>query len=198
MTNKPFSPPSERNKEPILAVLNAQFAAPGLVLEIGSGTGQHAVFFANELPHLQWQPSDLAEHLPGIEAWRAEAGLPNVLPPLTLNVTTWPWPLTHCDYVFSANTAHIMAWPEVSAMLQGIGKVLAQGGLFALYGPFMRDGQHTAQSNARFDLSLRQMHPTMGVRDRADLNALASQHGLSQLGEFSLPANNEILLWRKA
>ena len=197
MTDKPYSAACERNQEPILGVLRERFTAPGLVLEIGSGTGQHAAFLPAHLPHLTWQPSDVAEHLPGINAWCQDAALPNVKQPVVLDVTTANWPLTHCDYVFSANTAHIMSWPAVEALFRGVATVLAPGGLFALYGPFMRDGRHTAESNARFDLSLRQRDPVMGIRDRADLDTLARACGMSRCDEYALPANNEVLVWAR-
>ncbi|MDX1607341.1 MAG: DUF938 domain-containing protein, partial [Candidatus Competibacterales bacterium] len=133
---KPYSEASEQNKEPILGVLRKIFTEPGLILEIGSGTGQHAVHFARQLAHLTWQPSDLGENLPGIKIWLEEADLPNIRPPLELDVTQECWPVDRADGIYSANTAHIMSWQEVETMFRGVGRVLVPGGCFCLYGPF--------------------------------------------------------------
>ena len=196
--NKPFAESSEQNKQPILEALLALFDRPGTVLEIGAGTGQHAVFFPQRLPHLTWQPTDMADALPGIRLWVAEAGLANVLPPLTLNVEDGPWPDGAFDYVFSANTAHIMHWPAVEAMFAGVGRVLAPGGRFALYGPFNRNGTYTSDSNARFDAWLKARDPGSGVRDLEALEALARRAGLELEHDLIMPANNAILCWRRA
>lgn len=196
-SNKPYAPAAEQNRAPILAQLREQFLAHGRVLEIGAGTGQHAAHFAAALPHLDWYPSDVAENLPGVEAWRRDAALPNLRPPLQLDVLRDAWPEGPFEYVYSANTVHIMHWPAVEALFAGVARVLAPGGLFALYGPFAHDGVHTADSNARFDRALRAQDPGMGVRDRADLDALAATHGLQPEAVIDLPANNQILLWRR-
>lgn len=195
-SDKPYAPAAEQNRAPILAVLRERFLAHGRVLEIGAGTGQHAVHFAAALPHLDWHPSDVAENLPGVEAWRAEAALPNLRPARALDVLRDPWPEGAFEYVYSANTVHIMHWPAVEALFAGVARVLAPGGLFALYGPFAHDGAHTAESNDRFDQALRAQDPGMGVRDRADLDALATASGLEPEAVIDLPANNQILLWR--
>ena len=194
---KPFADSCEQNKAPILAVLRACFTDPGLVLEIGSGTGQHAVYFAAQLPHLIWQPSDVAENLPGIQQWRQEAGLANVREPLELDVCRRPWPVAGADGLFSANTAHIMGWPAVQCLFEGVGAVLASGGLFCLYGPFNFGGEYTAASNARFDQWLRQRDPVMGVRNFEDLAALADGAGLDPAGRYPMPADNFTLVWRR-
>jgi SAM-dependent methyltransferase len=191
-----FAEAAEQNKEPILSVLREWFGGPGTVLEIGSGTGQHAVHFARELPHLVWQPSDLRAHLDSIEVWRAEAALDNLLPVRALDVAG-EWPAGEFDYVFTANTAHIMHWPEVLAMLDGVGRVLRAGGLMALYGPFAVGGRHTAPSNAAFDAALRSADPGMGVRDVADLCREAERHGLSLVESVPMPVNNLTLIWRR-
>ena len=136
---KPYSDACERNREPILEVLRQWFSAPGTVLEIGSGTGQHAVYFAQHLPHLTWLATDRAENLPGIRLWFEEAGLPNLRGPQQFNVLDAAWPVSDVAYVFSANTAHIMGWPEVEAMFAGVGTALRPGGKFCLYGPFNRN-----------------------------------------------------------
>jgi hypothetical protein len=170
---------------------------PGTALEIGAGTGQHAVHFAAHLPHLQWQPTDCAAHLAGIAEWVKEAALPNLLAPLKLDVRDGKWPVESVDYVFSANTSHIMSWPEVELMFAGIARVLRPRGRFCLYGPFNRDGQFTSESNQAFDASLRERDPKMGLRDDAALKTLGRQHGLAFTGEHALPANNRVLVWTR-
>lgn len=196
-SQRPYSEASEQNKEPILAVLRQIFAAPGLILEIGSGTGQHAVHFARQLPHLTWQPSELAENLPGMMIWLEEANLPNIRPPVVLDVMQEPWPVNHADGIYSANTAHIMSWPEVEAMFRGVGRVLVPGGCFCLYGPFNYGGRHTSDSNARFDAGLRAQDPRMGLRDFDDLDRLAGAAGLLLLRDYPMPVNNRTLVWRQ-
>lgn len=200
MTGKSFSPAFERNREPILEVLQAVFTDSGEVLEIGSGSGQHAVYFAARLPHLRWQPSELAMHLPSIRLWRDEAGLDNLAAPLALDVEQpqpWPLPVNHYDGIFSANTAHIMAWPQVEQMFQGVAQVLAPGGRFCLYGPFRYSGRHTSDGNARFDASLRSQGPG-GIRDIDELSILAERCGLALLRDWPMPANNRTLVWQQA
>ncbi len=191
---KPFSPASEENKAPIFAVVGPLFAKARRVLEIGSGTGQHAVYFAAQLPHLIWQTSDVPVQLPGIRLWLAEAQLPNLPEPLSLDVTG-DWPTGPFDGVFSANTAHIMGAPEVALMFLGVGRILAPGAPFALYGPFSDGGRHTSESNARFDASLKARDPRMGVRDLDDLRVLADRAGLELRADRAMPVNNRTLLW---
>ncbi len=194
--NKPWSESSEQNRAPILAVLKEEFSAPGKVLEIGSGTGQHAVYFPADLTHLQWQPSDVAENLPGIILWRAESMLDNVLTPLELNVEN-SWPNIKADYVFSANTAHIMSWPQVKMMLTGVANTLHSKGKLCLYGPFNRDGKFTSESNERFEGWLKSRNPLSGIRDIQAIADFAKTQGLTQIGEHSMPANNLILVFKK-
>ena len=196
-SGKPFAPAAEENREPILGVLREQFATPGRVLEVGAGTGQHAIHFAAALLHLDWLPTDVESSRAGVEAWRTEVALPNLRPFRALDVRTDAWPEGPFDYVYSANTVHIMHWPAVGALFAGAGRVLAPQGLFALYGPFAHDGRHTADSNERFDRALRQQDPGMGVRDRADLEALAAGEGLVLAAVIDMPVNNQILLWRR-
>jgi SAM-dependent methyltransferase len=167
-----FSAASERNREPIAAVLQEAFAGCRRVLEIGSGTGQHAVYFGAHLPHLVWQTSDLPENHASINAWREQAGLANVLAPLALDVGSGPWPSSPCDGVFSANTCHIMAWHEVKAMFEGIGRLLGSGGVLCIYGPFNYGGAFTSSSNQRFDATLKEQAPHMGIRDFEAVNRL--------------------------
>ncbi len=193
---KPFAESCERNREPILAVLRESFAAARRVLEIGSGTGQHAVYFGAALPHLTWQTSDLAATHAGIRAWLAEACRPNVLPPMTLDVLDrGTWPTARFDAVFSANTLHIMSWPAVCACFDLIGCALATGGTLAIYGPFNYGGAYTAESNARFDAWLKARDPTSGIRDFEAVDALARAHGLRLTRDVSMPANNRTLVW---
>jgi SAM-dependent methyltransferase len=194
---KPFSEASERNRDPILVVLRQWFMGPGAVLEIGSGTGQHAVHFAGHMKHLEWQPTDREENLPGIRMWTEEAKLANLNAPRALDVRDDRWIDGQVRYVFTANTAHIMSWPEVEAMFAGIGRVLRPGGIFCLYGPVNRDGQFTSESNRAFDASLKERDPSMGIRDDRALKALGEEAGLVFAGDHSMPAKNRLLVWTK-
>lgn len=195
---KQYSEACEENKDPILAVLQRELADCRSVLEIGSGTGQHAVYFSRHLPHLTWQPSDLEINHASINAWRDEAALANLLPPLRLDVAGDHWPDCHVDGVFSANTTHIMAWPAVVAMITGIGAILETGGVFCLYGPFNYNRRYTSDSNARFDLWLKQRDPQSGLRDIEDLVDLASASGLYLKQDYPMPVNNRLLVWQTA
>jgi len=192
---KPHAPSTEKNREPILSVLREVFADRRRVLEIGSGTGQHAIHFGAQLPHLNWQTSDRPDFLPGIRAWLAEAALPNVLPPCEFDVLG-QWPSGRYDAVYSANTLHIMSWPAVEALFAGVPAVLDPDGLLFIYGPFMVDGRHTSESNAAFDRSLKEKAPHQGVRDVAAVDALARQAGLELLEQREMPSNNRCLIWR--
>jgi len=193
---KPFSQACENNKRPILEVLRRHLAGARHVLEIGSGTGQHAVFFAEQLPHLVWQTSDQREHHAGIRQWLEAAGLANVLPPAELEVATRPWPVARADAVFSANTAHIMSWVRVEAFVAGVGELLRGGGVFCLYGPFNYGGRYTSESNARFDAWLGARDPASAIRDFEAVDALAAAAGLRLVEDNALPANNRLLVWR--
>lgn len=194
---KLYSAACERNRDPILAILRNAFADARSVLEIGSGTGQHAVYFGAAMPHLAWQTSDLPRNHPSILAWLEEARLPNVAPPLALDVAAGDWPGGLFDAVFTANTCHIMAWEEVCAMFAGIGRVLESGGTLCVYGPFNYDGKFTSASNAEFDASLRAQAPHMGIRDIEAVQRLAQEEGLSLAADLAMPANNRLLVWRK-
>ena len=185
-----FSEPCERNREPILAVLKRVFADRRRVLEIGSGTGQHAAYFGPQLPHLVWQPSDVPANLPGIREWVTAP------PPLELDVER-PFPAVDADAVFSANTSHIMSWAQVEKMFVGIGALLPEGGVFALYGPFNYGGRHTSESNARFDAMLRNRDPASGLRDIEAVLSLARRHGLALAEDNAMPANNRLLVFRR-
>lgn len=196
--DKPFSQACENNKAPILEKLAQVFNQPATILEIGTGTGQHAVHFARHLPHLVWQPSDHPRQGGLCLPWLEDASLPNINPPLALDVISGDWSsLPAIDGVFSANTAHIMAWEEVEAMFHGVARIMPAAGRFCLYGPFRYNGQHTSESNARFDRSLRMQAPHMGIRDIEDLERLGRSSGLVLDEDFGMPANNR-LLWRKA
>jgi cyclopropane fatty-acyl-phospholipid synthase-like methyltransferase len=186
----------ERNREPICAILRDVFADRARVLEIGSGTGQHAVYFGAHLPHLTWQTSDLPQNHSSIIAWQKEASLPNVLPPLTLDVNAADWPEDPFDAVFSANTCHIMAWREVMAMFVGIGRILPAGGILCVYGPFNYHGQFTSASNAQFDASLKSQAAHMGIRDFEAVNTLCANQGLLLRADHAMPANNRLLVWQ--
>jgi cyclopropane fatty-acyl-phospholipid synthase-like methyltransferase len=186
---KPFSEASERNRAPILAVLRRVFKDRTRVLEIGSGTGQHAAYFSAELPHLVWQASDVAENLSGIRQWISTP------PPLELDVDK-EWPKLELDAVFSANTCHIMSWPQVQRFFAGVGALLPPGGILALYGPFNYGGKHTSDSNARFDAMLRNRDPASGLRDFREIAALARLHGMELQEDNAMPANNRLLVFR--
>lgn len=194
---KPFSPASERNRMPIMNVLRPLFAEVKSVLEVGSGTGQHAVFFGAQMPHLTWQTSDLPENHPAIRTWLEDAALTNVRPPLVLDVDSDEWPAERVDAVFTANTIHIVSWSSVEKLFAGVARVLNANGLFCAYGPFSYDGRHTSESNARFDLSLRGENSRSGIREFAQVCELAAGNDLSLQDDHAMPANNRLLVFRK-
>lgn len=188
----------ERNKQPILDLLRPAFAQARTALEIGSGTGQHAVHFARGMPHLAWQPSDRAEWLPGLRARIAQEGPGNLAAPFELDVTTLPWPVPAVDAIFTANTLHIMAWREVEAFFEGVGRVLERdSGRLAVYGAFKYRGAFTSASNAAFDADLKSRDPASGIRDFEKVNALAETQGLALIADHPMPANNQLLVWRR-
>jgi SAM-dependent methyltransferase len=197
MIDKPFSESSAENREPILAVLREVFADCRKVLEIGSGTGQHAVYFGAELSHLSWQTADLPQHHAGIRMWLDEAALPNLLAPIALDVNRSDWLDGRYDAVFSANTLHIVSWPEVEKLFAGVGRVLQPGGVLAIYGPFNYNGRFTSPSNARFDQWLKQRDPASGVRDFEAVDALARAQNLTLQTDIAMPVNNRTLVWRR-
>lgn len=195
--NKPYSEACEQNREPILSVLKPRLQDASKLLEIGSGTGQHAVYFAPELPELHWQPSDRSENLSGIQAWLAESTAENIRSPIALNVIQDAWPDEQYDAVYSANTAHIMGIQAVEAMFVGVSKVLNFGGLFLLYGPFNYNGAYTSESNARFDQWLKDRDPHSGIKDFDDLTDMAIRNGLQFEEDLEMPVNNRILVWKR-
>jgi SAM-dependent methyltransferase len=184
---KPFSEPSERNRAPILAVLKRVLAESKSVLEIGSGTGQHAAYFAPELPHLTWQASDRAENLADIRQWVAN--------PIELDADK-PFPKVNADAVFTANTCHIMSWPQVERTFEGVGAMRSVK-IFCLYGPFNYGGKHTSESNASFDAMLRGRDPASGIRDAEAISALAGKNGFALAEDNAMPANNRLLVFRR-
>lgn len=199
MNARRHSPAAERNGPPILAALQRLLPAQGLMLEIASGTGQHAAFLSAGLPGWQWQPSDVdAAALPSIAAWCA--GLARVRPPLILNVldASWPGVPPRVDAIYCANMIHITPWACTAGLMQGAGRLLAPGGLLMTYGPYLIDGEPTAPSNLAFDADLRERHPDWGLRRLADVQAEADKAGLKLRERIDMPANNKLLVWQHA
>jgi cyclopropane fatty-acyl-phospholipid synthase-like methyltransferase len=197
MTIKTYSEACERNRGPILSVISPLLLNCHTLLEIGSGNGQHAVYFAEKLPHLIWYTSDVRENHPDIRAWLGDAGLSNTRDPLPLDVKRDAWPELEIDAVFSANTAHIMHWDEVKLFFAGVGRSLSENGKFLLYGPFNYNQAYTSESNARFDVWLKARDPESGIRDFESLNEVAGNAGMELIDDYEMPANNRVLYWRK-
>lgn len=198
MSSKLTWPAAERNKQPILEVLQRALPKTGTLLEIASGTGQHAVHFAAHLPALTYQPSDVDDtNLASITAWRSEAKLPNLLEPLRLDVCEDPWPVGQVQAMYNANMVHIAPWECAIALLRGAGEHLTRDGVLVLYGPFRLGGAHTAPSNQTFDEDLRRRDPRFGVRDLEDVVARAAERGLQLDERVEMPANNQSLVFRR-
>lgn len=195
----PYSEPCERNKDPILTVLSTHFDSAKSVLEVGSGTGQHAVYFSQHKPHLSWQTSDRSEYLDGIHAQLSVADVGNVVPPIQLDVNQPVWVESGATYdlVYTANTFHIMAEPDVEAFYAGLPTVLKANGKLVVYGPFKYGGKFTSESNAAFDQRLRDRGVGSGIRDVEWLNEMAETCGLVLLSDHSMPANNQCLIWER-
>lgn len=193
---KPTAPSFERNREPLLEVLRDHFAQRQQVLEIGSGTGQHAVYFAEAMPELIWQASDVAENLPGIRLWIDHARLANTPQPLQLDVRG-EWPATRFDAIFSANTLHIMSWEEVERLFYSMPAVMSEDAVLAIYGPFNYGGRFTSDGNARFNDWLQARGAHMAIRDFEAVDALARAIGLVLLEDRAMPANNRTLVWQR-
>jgi SAM-dependent methyltransferase len=192
------SPAVARNRDPILAVLRRVLPAQGTVLEIASGSGEHAVHFAAALPYLVWQPTDQdADALASISAYRASARLPNLLPALPLDASAPLWPMTDADAIVAINMIHIAPWTAAEGLMAGAGRVLAPGRVLYLYGPFQENGRHTAPSNAAFDANLRSRNPAWGVQDVGEIASLANTHGLDLVERVAMPANNLSLVFRR-
>jgi cyclopropane fatty-acyl-phospholipid synthase-like methyltransferase len=179
MTYKPFSQACENNKDPILQIISTVFCEPITVWEIGSGTGQHACYFARHLPHIEWQPTDRSENIPGIRWWQEEAQLANLKPPLTLDVTNTVWPCNSMDALFTANTLHIMSWDEVQNFFARLSKYLNPKAFVCIYGPFNYNGAYSSNSNARFDQWLKSQNTLSGIRNFEDILFLATAMGIT-------------------
>jgi cyclopropane fatty-acyl-phospholipid synthase-like methyltransferase len=193
-----LSPAVARNRDPILAVLRQHLPRQGTLLEIASGTGEHAAYFAPKFPQLVWQPTDPdPDALASIAAHRAAADAPNLLAPIELDVTAPEWPLPRADAILSINMIHIAPWKAAQALFAGAERTLAAGAVLYLYGPFKENGEHTAPSNADFDASLRARDPRWGVRDVGDVRALADKHGFDFVERVAMPANNLSLVFRR-
>jgi cyclopropane fatty-acyl-phospholipid synthase-like methyltransferase len=192
-----FSEAAERNKRPILDKLRPLLVDCTAVLEIGSGAGQHAVFFASALPHLVWQPTEMPNKLALLTNMCRSHPSENLAKPLPLDIDDDHWLTVQADAVFTANTLHIIHWPQVCRLFSRVGALLPQQGIFCTYGPFNSDGQYTSASNAQFDTSLKNRDPESGIRDITDLRQLAEECGMSLVHDFVMPANNRLLVWRK-
>lgn len=192
-------PATQRNKHAILDALRSHLPATGTVLEIASGSGQHAVHFASELPHLTWQPSSLeAEERASIAAYQRDHAVANMRPPVALDVTQDPWPLQTADAVVCINMIHIAPWTASEALFAGAARLLSSGAPLITYGPYRFNGRHVSESNVAFDASLRQRDERWGIRDVDTLEALGRETGFSRETTLALPANNHLLVWRRA
>ncbi len=194
MTHKPFSQACENNKDPILQVIRTVFSQPTTVWEIGSGTGQHACYFARHLPHIEWQPTDRSENISGICLWQEESQLANLKPPLTLDVTDTVWPCNSIDALFTANTLHIMSRDEVQIFFTRLPVNLNAKALVCIYGPFNYNGAYTSDSNARFDQWLKSQNTRSGIKDFDDIVFLATSWGFELVNDVAMPANNRFLV----
>ncbi len=190
---KPYSESCDQNKEPILSVISPVFSSLSSVLEIGSGTGQHALYFAEKMPHLRWFTSDCQSYLDGINMWLADAALPNVEPPFELDVTSSKWPQLDIDAVFTANSIHIMNQQNVIDFMSGVGRLLKEQGSLMIYGPFNYNGSYTSESNESFDLWLKERDAASGIKPFEEMLALAENNGMSLLTDYEMPTNNRIL-----
>lgn len=195
--SKPYSQACENNQVPILRAIRRPFGSCRRVLELASGSGQHGVFFASQLPQIEWQPTDLPQALEGIRAWQVEADLSNLAPPLALDVSDQVWPGFSVDGVFAANLLHYVSWPAVVNLFHKVGSILAEGNPLCIYGPFNYNGNFTSASNQRFDDWLKSTDQERGIRDFESVDKLAQDNGLTLVSDQSMPANNRLLWWRK-
>lgn len=195
---KPYSAACERNQEPILEILQ-QVILPSdrRLLEVGTGTGQHAVYFAPHFPQLEWHPTDLSENLPGMKLWFQEARVPSIQKPVRLDVGKDDFPKLKFDVVFTANTFHIMHWKECKSFMKLLGNRLREGSRFIVYGPFKYDGKYTSESNSEFDNSLKERDPLMGIRSFEDIHNSMIKNGFELLDDFEMPANNRMLVFQR-
>lgn len=194
---KPYSASCDQNNAPILSVIAPLFSRYSNILEIGSGTGQHAIYFAENMPHLKWHCSDCRSQLEGINLWLTDAGLDNVVPPIELDVSASQWPDLNVDAVFTANTMHIMNQQDVVNFFTGAGKLLKAGGSLIIYGPFNYSGRYTSASNASFDRWLKDRDPLSGIKYFEDIDRLANENGMQLVTDYEMPANNRILHFKK-
>ncbi len=188
---------AERNKAPILQIITTEFAQTRRVLEIGSGTGQHALHFAAHLPHLSWQPSDTGDYLPALRERLRNEGGANLREVIELDVRSQPWPVAGVDGVFSANTLHIMSWSAVKDFFRGVADVLGHPGVLCVYGPFRYGDRYTSDSNAEFDEFLQRRDPDSGIRDAHELDGLARRQGMELTADHGMPANNQLRVWKR-
>jgi SAM-dependent methyltransferase len=193
----PHSDACERNKGPILDVLKVEFANCTHVLEIGSGTGQHAVHFATAMPGIVWQPSEIPEAMPALRKRVFNEGPSNLRAPIALDVTGTPWDVRKVDGIFTANTLHILHWPEVEALFAGLPAVAKPGAVLAIYGPFRYAGRYTSGTNESFDAMLHARDPGSGIRDFEAVDALARAAGFAWAADHAMPANNQTLVWKR-
>lgn len=193
--NKPFSPSADRNKAPILEVLQTILTGKEFVLEIGAGTGQHACHFAKAFPKVIWQPTELEENIPAIRSWLSEHQLENINDPMVLDVDYLPWPIDSADICYTCNMFHIVSMESVASIFKGASMVLGDEGKLCVYGPFAVSGRHTSQSNAQFDLQLRTSDPASGIRDLSELDAIAAGFGFNTATQIAMPANNLFVVW---
>jgi len=193
---KPFSQACENNKNHILKALQPALQNAGSVLEIGSGTGQHSVFFAKKLPHLQWYTSDREVNHQGIKLWHDEVQLANLHPPLLLDLNN-PWPVDKVDAIYTANTFHIVSWELITRFFAGVNQHLNQQGVVCVYGPFKYKGEFTSPSNDEFNSLLQSRDPLSGIRDFEAVEQLAVQYGLKLLSDTAMPANNQLLIFKR-
>lgn len=195
--NKPYSESCEQNKQAILEVIKPLLDDVKHLLEIGSGTGQHAIYFAQQLSHLTWQTSDCESYLNGIKAWIDDSDTSNVKPPFVLNVSTSDWPDIDIDAVFTANSVHIMSDDDVANMIEGVGRLLTKGNKFIIYGPFNYDGRYTSESNQRFDVWLKARDEKSSIKDFEKMVSLADENAMRLVEDYAMPANNRILYFEK-
>jgi SAM-dependent methyltransferase len=195
---KPYSESCDQNKDPILSVISPLFSTCSNVLEIGSGTGQHAVYFAKKMPHLKWHSSDCLSYHEGINMWLADAGVANVVPPFELNVTSSPWPVFDVDAVFTANSIHIMHQQDIVNLMNGVGKLLKPDGSLVIYGPFNYNGLYTSASNESFDQWLKDRDPFSGIKHFEEIECLANNNGMRFVEDYEMPVNNRILHFIKS
>lgn len=191
--NKPYSESCDQNQDHILSIISPLFSSVKSVLEIGSGTGQHAIYFAERMPQLKWYTSDCQDYHVGINSWLSDSGVKNVESPFELNVSTSKWPIFNVDAVFTANSVHIMSDHDVTNLIKGVGALLKSKGSFVIYGPFNYNGEYTSESNQRFDQWLKERDAASGIKHFEEIVAQAESNGMSLATDFEMPANNRIL-----